>query len=220
MKVLDLFCGPGGASYGMNHGVNEVVGVDKEPQPDYPFEFVKCDVFDLPMEFFEEFDFIWASPPCQGYIHTNKKKEGYERLIPKTRQLLYNTRKPFVIENVPSEHIRQDLMLCGTMFDLKVLRHRFFEIEGFHVPRIKHLRHKGMVATGDYVACYSGGFGNDRTRKRYDRINFTFQDMKEALCLDWVTPKSKITECIPPKYSEYIISCATKEKERQSTEVL
>lgn len=200
MRALDLFCGPGGSAKGLAYRF-KVFGIDKQKQ-DYPFEYAICDVFDLPMEFFEDFDLIWASPPCQGYIHTNKKKDGYDRLIPQTRELLKKTKKPYVIENVPSEHIRKDLMLCGTMFDLKVLRHRFFEIEGFHVPRIKHRKHNGMVATGDYVACYSGGFGNDRTRKRYGRIEFSPEQQQEALGVTWTT--KNLTEAIPPAYSEYI----------------
>lgn len=204
LRALDLFCGPGGASKGLFDAGFEVTGVDRQYQPDYPYDFVQCDVFDLPMEFFKDFDLIWASPPCQGYCDANINKECYTRLIPLVRELLKQTKKPYVIENVQLAPIRHDLMLCGDMFHLKVIRHRYFEIEGFHVPRIKHFKHKGLMATGDYVACYNGGNGNERTRKKYGRIKFSFDQQKEALGVDWVTPKSKITECIPPKYSEYI----------------
>ena len=201
LRALDLFCGPGGAAKGLERADFEVFGIDKNPQ-DYPFDYAMCDVFDLPLEFFDDFDFIWASPPCQGYIDTNVNKTDHPRHIPQLRKLLEYTKKPYVIENVQLAPIRHDLMLCGDMFNLKIIRHRYFEIEGFHVPRIKHFKHNGMVATGDYVACYNGGYGNDRTRKKYERIIFTPTDMQEALGITWTT--KNITECIPPSYSEYI----------------
>ena len=201
MKVLDLFCGPGGAGMGLHNAGFEVMGVDMKAQ-DYPFDYIICDVFDLPLEFFEDFDFIWASPPCQGYVDGNINKPDFPRLIPRLRELLDRTKKPYVIENVQLAPLRQDLMLCGDMFNLKVIRHRFFEIEGFHVPRIKHFKHKGKVATGDYIACYNGGVGNERTRKKYGRRTVTAEQQQEALGVTWT--KKNITECIPPKYAEYI----------------
>jgi len=176
-------------------------GIDNKSQ-DYPFDYGICDVFNLPLEFFNDFDLIWASPPCQGYMDGNINKPDYPRLIEPLRRLLKNTKKPYVIENVQLAPIRQDLMLCGDMFNLKVIRHRFFEIEGFHVPRIKHHKHNGLVALGDYVACYGGSIGNERTRAKYKKIKFTAEDMQKALKIPWTT--KNITECIPPDYSEYI----------------
>ena len=151
MRVLDLFCGPGAASKGFHDLGFECVGVDIKDQ-DYPYDFIKCDVFDLPMEFFKDFDYIWASPPCQGYVDANINKPGYDRLIEPVRELLKNTGKPYIIENVQLAPIRHDLMLCGDMFDLRVIRHRYFEIEGFHVPQLKHMKHRGTVAEGYYIA--------------------------------------------------------------------
>lgn len=201
VRVLDLFCGPGGASKGLNDLGFECVGVDIKDQ-DYPFEFIKCDVFNLPMEFFKDFDLIWASPPCQGYIDCNIKKPGYPRLIEPVRELLKNTKKPYIIENVQLAPIRHDLFLCGEMFDLRVIRHRYFEIEGFHVPQLKHRKHKGTVAEGHYIACYNGSPGNPRTIMKYKTKSAKPYQMAEALNITWTT--KNITECIPPSYSNYI----------------
>ena len=105
MKVLDLFCGSGGAAKGIVDAGFEILGVDINPQSYYPFEFIQRDVFDLPMEFFDEFDWIWASPPCQAYSYGTKWKRNlgkeYADLVQKTRVLLDRTSKPYVIENVP-----------------------------------------------------------------------------------------------------------------------
>lgn len=204
-KALDLFSGPGGTCKGLQDAGFKVVGVDIIKQPDYPSEFIQKDVFELNLDFMKEFDLIWASPPCQGYIHTNRNKPGYSRLIGATRFLLKMIDRPYVIENVPTDEIRCDLMLCGTMFGLKLLRHRYFEISGFPVATIPHKEHSGTVAEGDYVAVYSGSPGNPRTKKRYGGLpKFTFEQMKEALGIDWVKTPDRITESIPPKYSEYI----------------
>lgn len=200
-KVLDLFCGPGGASFGLNACGFECVGIDIKEQ-DYPFKFIKSDVFDLPIEFFKDFDLIWSSPPCQGYIDCNINKPNYLRLIEPVRKLLKNIKKPYVIENVQLAPIRHDLMLCGEMFNLKVIRHRYFEIEGFNVLPIKHIKHKGTVANGNYIACYNGSPGNPRTIMKYKTKSAKPQEMANALNITWTT--KNITECIPPAYSKYI----------------
>ena len=216
MKALDLFCGQGGSSVGLFYAGFDVTGVDKDDHSkEYPFEFMQSDVFDLDMEFLKSFDLINASPPCQMYIFTNRNKpesKKFPRLLEETRELLQKTGKPYIIENVPGAPIREDLLLCGEMFGLKTLRHRYFEIEGFHVPRLKHLNHKGLAIKGDYIGCYSGAKGNPRSRAKYGRYEPKLEEKKKALQIFWMRGEDAIHNAIPPKYYEYIGSQFLKPK--------
>jgi C-5 cytosine-specific DNA methylase len=218
MKILDLFCCCGGASTGLSDsGKNKIVGVDVIGNHNYPFEFIKSDVFKLEESFFNEFDFIWASPPCQFYIPTNKYKDTrHPDFIPITRELLLRAEKPFVIENVPGAPIRKDLMLCGEMFSLKIIRHRLFEIHGFTVLNPEHKRHKLSVMNGTAIGCYSGGinpgfYGDKdkqkayRERRKTIRPSSDIKDWQDALGVNWVNDKTHLTQMIPPAYSNYII---------------
>ena len=131
MWCLDLFCCGGGAGMGYHLAGMEVVGVDIEPQPKYPFQFVQADALEYLAAHGHEFDFIHASPPCQGYSHLTpaKNKADHERMIPAVRELMIKTGKPWVIENVAGarKELRDPVMLCGSMFGLRTQRHSFFE---------------------------------------------------------------------------------------------
>ncbi len=128
-RLLDLFCGAGGASAGYHRAGFEVVGVDIKPQPHYPFEFHQADALEFPLE---GYDAYHASPPCQAYSVCTKQeqKKNYKKLIGSIRNRLIPTGKPFVIENVLGAKLdlRANILLCGTMFGLPIHRHRIFEM--------------------------------------------------------------------------------------------
>ena len=128
MKILDLFCGAGGATMGLHRAGFEVVGVDIHLQPNYPFEFIQADALELNLE---GYDAYWASPPCQCYskaaIGSRNAGVIYPDLINKTRKRLLLTSKPYVIENVVGAPLIFPTYLEGTMFGLGVLRRRLFE---------------------------------------------------------------------------------------------
>lgn len=181
----------------MNAG-HEVIGVDITDNHQYPFDFVHSDVFALPVEFFEQFDFIHASPPCQRYSWSAKRwHKEFPDLIDKTRMLLERTSKPYMIENVVGAPLRNDLMLCGEMFNLRVLRHRIFETHGFTILQPPHEKHRPPIDNGhSYYACVAGHGG--------EGYSFKLKDWQRAIGIDWITRKEHLTQAIPPAYSEYI----------------
>ena len=69
LRILDLFCGAGGASAGYARAGFEVVGVDINRQSSYPYKFIRDDVFHFLCqsgkvdEIRDTFDAIHASPP-------------------------------------------------------------------------------------------------------------------------------------------------------------
>ena len=127
-RLLDLFCCEGGAGQGYADAGFEVVGVDIEPQPRYPFEFHQGDALEYLRRHGHEFDAIHASPPCQGYSRTNQLNDNeHPLMIEDVRALLIALGKPYAIENVPGAPLLNPLTLCGTMFGLNTIRHRLFE---------------------------------------------------------------------------------------------
>ena len=125
-RLLDLFCGPGGAGVGYHRAGFAVVGVDIEPQPRYPFTFIRADAMALPLD---GFDAIHASPPCQDHMLTPGpawKPHGTAWMLAATRERLLAQPAPWVIENVPGAPMRVDYKLCGCMFGLPRLKREAF----------------------------------------------------------------------------------------------
>ncbi len=197
MRLLDLFCGAGGAAVGYNRaGFDEIVGVDIKPQPRYPFHFVQADALEFCASFAAGFDAIHASPPCQAYSWA-AKRWNVERvnLVPAARAALASLGKPFIIENVLGAPLGQAVMLCGTQFGLGVLRHRFFESNYvlFSPARCDHL---GTVRGGDFVTV--AGHGGDNIKGRGSRAA-----KQHAMGIDWMNDH-ELNESIPPAYTEFL----------------
>lgn len=134
-KLLDLCCKAGGAAVGYYRaGFDEIVGVDIEPQPRYPFEFVQDDAFGFLVKHGREFDVIHASPPCKAFSAARRRNHHASKhpdLLTPMLDLLHSVGRPYVVENVYGSPLpRPSIMLCGLMFGLKVLRHRFFFLRG------------------------------------------------------------------------------------------
>ena len=206
IKILDLYCGVGGASSGISLAGYYVEGVDISYQRNYPFKFHMQDALKYDLD---GFDGYFASPPCQQYSNSTaawrRKNRKYPDLIEKTRERLLKTGKPFVIENVPQAPLRYDLALCMSMFDdgrkLMVHRHRVFEIHGFHVPQPLHPDHTGKIGDGRTISVYGHGGG-----QKYNHASSLISDWKIAMGIDWAKHKWELAEAIPPEYTAYIFS--------------
>lgn len=188
-RLLDLFCGAGGAAKGYQRAGFYVVGVDIKPQPRYcGDEFIQADAMAYPLG---GFDAIHASPPCQAWSRATAwtgNRANHPRLIAPMREALRATGLPYVIENV--QEARHDLitplMLCGTMFGLRLRSHRYFETW----PKL----HDSLFACR-----------HDPTRdmSRDHGAKQREAEFRDALGCEWMTVH-EARQAIPPAYTEWI----------------
>jgi len=204
--LLDLFCCEGGAATGYHRAGFNVIGVDISPQPNYPYLFCQADITTLTLSEVGVYDAIHASPPCQRYsdlAHRNGNADEWPDLVAQTRQLLRDSGRPYVIENVEGSPLIDPVTLCGTMFDeTSVIRHRLFETNwkltppphGKHPLVFTHDKRKGHYGKLDqdtsYVQVTGGG-------------NATVANKRRAMGMPWATGHG-CNEAIPPAYTEYI----------------
>ncbi|MET9074204.1 SAM-dependent methyltransferase [Streptomyces sp. NPDC004232] len=199
-RLLDLYCCQGGAGKGYDDAGFDVTGVDKDPQPRYPYRFVQADAIAFVLEHGAEFDFIHASCPCQ-HDSDCQRIQGREHpdLIAPTRAALETTGRPWVIENVGGAvpKLRDPVMLCGPMFGIDTYRHRFFEAGGgFRLDQPDHPAHTvpqakmGRPVPQGHFGQFVGNFsGVDHARR--------------VMGVPWMN-RDGIRECIPPAYAEHI----------------
>jgi DNA (cytosine-5)-methyltransferase 1 len=198
----------------------EVVGVDINPQPRYPFEFHQGDALEYARLHGHEFDAIHASPPCQKFSAMTKGRwqdREHPDLIEPTRDLLIALGKPFIIENVPGAPLHNPVMLCGSMFQLRsacgaeLRRHRYFELS-FSIGLVPPCQHGAGSAIGVYgggqnpnrkrVIGVYGGHGRDRRRVENTQ-DFSVEARREAMGIDWMTG-AELSQAIPPAYTKFI----------------
>lgn len=190
----------------------DVVGVDINPQPHYPFEFHQGDAMTWPLD---GFDAIHASPPCQAYSVTrHSHRKEHPELIDDVRPRLEFAGVPWVMENVVGAPLRNPFVLCGTMFDLRaddptgplfLRRHRLFEASHLvFLPRpcrCVEWKRAGLGVGGVY-----GGGSSDRAHaKNVRRGGYTpGANVRRALMdIDWTT-QDELSQAIPPAYTEWI----------------
>ncbi|MFG2618043.1 SAM-dependent methyltransferase [Streptomyces sp. NPDC048507] len=174
----------------------EPVGVDRAPQPHYPFDFHQGDALGYAALYGRSFDLIHASPPCQRYTRAQKiRARDHPDLIAPTRELLVSLGVPYVIENVIGAPLRDPVLLCGSMFGLGTYRHRIFE-SSFPIQAPRHPSHTRPTAKmgrrpapGQNMHVVGNFIGVDAGRL--------------AMGMHWAT-REGLREAIPPAYTRHI----------------
>jgi DNA (cytosine-5)-methyltransferase 1 len=195
LRLLDLFCGGGGASMGYVRAGFEVVGVDVVPQPRYPFEFFCADALEVPLE---GFDAVHASPPCQAFTLAQRIQDNeHPNLIAPIRKRLLGAGVPYVIENVPGAPLIDPVLLEGQMFlGLRTRRPRLFEANWpLSVPLLR-----------PPVPAPHAKMGRPPKPHEWMYVVGCFSDVNAgrlAMGIDWMT-RDELKEAIPPAYTEFI----------------
>lgn len=174
-------------------GFSQIVGVDIEHMRDYPFEFCQADALEFLFKHGQEFDVIHASPPCQVFSamqHIWANQSEHDDLVEPVRDLLIKTGKPYIIENVNGAPLGISTMLCGTMFGLRIIRHRYFETS-FLISALN--------PPCDHRNVYDPWHGKKNATK-----------FREAMGVEWMRDvgggkrKGTVSQAIPPAYTEWI----------------
>lgn len=201
-RLLDLCCGGGGASRGYALAGFEVVGVDIEPQPHYPYEFHQADALTFPLD---GFDAVHSSPPCQDYSatrHLRGRPHGTADLLPQMLERLRASRLPWVVENVPgSEHVMGDnrVTLCGSAFGLGVRRHRVFATSFWCLaPPCSHRPGPTVDVTG-----HGRGISHARRQAGRKLYSFSQAERRAAMGIDWLN-RDELAQAIPPAYTQFL----------------
>lgn len=203
-----------------NIGLN-VVGVDIAKQPNYPFDFIQADALTLLPKLINnqsvkiyktrdraeqllgsaqftnlslnDISFIHASPPCQAYsVANNVWGHSHPDIIAPLRELLIQTKKPYVIENVVPAPLLLPVVVCGLSLGLPVKRHRKFE---------SNCAIKGTPECGIHYGPWITIWGR-AVRKAGTEIGF--EAGKAAMGVTWCKNREELSQSIPPAYTEFI----------------
>jgi DNA (cytosine-5)-methyltransferase 1 len=196
-RLLDLFCGAGGAAMGYHRAGFDVVGVDIAPQPRYPFEFHQRDALavlailrDSQCCMEPGYDAVHASPPCQHFANVTSwrgARGDHADLLTPTLALLGALTLPWVVENVPEALTTWHYVLCGSQFGLT--------LDGRTIKRHRGFRRGNWAGYDLLPPC-----DHRRVRPFMHKDERAYAD---AMGCTWMT-KTEAREAIPPAYTEYI----------------
>jgi DNA (cytosine-5)-methyltransferase 1 len=201
-RLVDLFCGAGGAARGYQLAGLHVTGVDINPQPRYVGDdFVQGDAMTYPLD---GFDAVHASPPCQDHsqLHRNygAPEHGSAWMLDAIIERLRATAVPWVVENVAGAPLLSAFTLCGASFGLgasglDLNRHRQFEVTfPVMVPPCQH-------RPGKTIGVY--GHGTNSWHRRKLGRNLGIAELREAMGIDWMT-RAELSQAVPPAYTQFI----------------
>lgn len=203
--MLELFCGGGGSAFGYHLAGFDVVGVDIDPQPDFPFEFHQADALDFPLD---GFDAYHASPPCDDHsaLAIVNAAKGTGWMLGATLERFAALSAPWVVENVEPADMPGSVTLCGSEFGLKARMG-----DGREVWLKRHRKFRSNVFLWGAGGCnchgkptigvYGGGAGGPRNGA--GRGPGAAQAAREVMGIDWMA-RDRLDRAIPPAYTEYI----------------
>ena len=207
-RLLDLYCKAGGAGMGYHLAGFEVLGVDIEPQPHYPFGFIQADAIEFVHARGHEFGAFHASPPCQAFTAANNihGRTDHPELIAETRAALKGTGKPYLIENVPGAPLESPVLVCGLALGLNVKRHRLFESNVLLYGTVCPKGHPGdwLLVFGDTTL--ERGHQVGRTAKGgpiIRRKHVGVERGREAMGISWMD-RRELSQAIPPAYTKFL----------------
>lgn len=206
LRLLDLFCGAGGAAMGYHQACPdlEITGVDNHPQPHYPFSFMQADASSFPLD---GFDIIHASPPCEGHtVGRWADYLSYALLDQTVRRLRANNSWLWVVENVSGVIWDSDYLLCGAALGnvldderLYLKRHRkFWSNQPITEPQCqcRSYKHQGYRCAGTY------GGGHTEKGRGYRPPAET---QRAIMGIDWMN-RRELAQAVPPSYTQHILS--------------
>lgn len=210
--LIDFFCGAGGCSVGYSRAGFDVIGCDIEPQKRYPFDFLQMDALEALQRLLVGESLLFgdrgisladvaafhASPPCQAYSKSSPLANDSKKvdMIADVRFLLRSAGKPYIIENVEgSPLLGSPLLLCGTMFDLRVIRHRYFENNICLWVPPSPCNHWSKINENGFCTMFGRGASKEKGGNK--------ADWQRASGIDWMTV-SEMSQAIPPAYTEFI----------------
>jgi DNA (cytosine-5)-methyltransferase 1 len=207
-----------GAAMGYARAGFRVIGVDIEPQPNFPFEFYQDDAFSVVRQVM---DGTWkpaaihASMPCKRHtvLYRLARHNGgreHPDLVTPMLDLLEALGLPYVMENVPGAPLPGAEVICGSSFGLGVRRHRLIATNWcYRPPPCDHQAqdaasplypvkryHSGsaVVTMSPVVGVYGRGQG----------LGPGEVDLwRQAMGIDWMT-REELSQAIPPAYTEHI----------------
>jgi DNA (cytosine-5)-methyltransferase 1 len=212
VKLLDLFCGAGGAGKGYQDAGFEITGVDIVPQPNYPGRFIQADALEFLARHGHEYDGVHASPPCQSYsTGVTSRSSRYSptlgkdepALIAPVHEMLTALGKPWVIENVYGARAHMPVpptLLCGSHFGLLIPRHRLFATS-FDLPSPGDHDCRGLAKRS---AAELGWDYRDMSVTGKGRRAGTSARWRLLMGIDWHMTQHEIAESIPPAYTRYV----------------